>query len=194
MVDSKDWVILILGGPIGVLSSLIAALLIGPVLETIATYKVICILSFLFTRFQDKTFEEPWNQIWEVRSSHFARSNTSPIVFRKFAQFLTADTYNKTLNGQIIHWRLVAKISRKTFVTGTWYDLNRSGYHGAFQMSLAPHMESATGIWIGFATNGSVKSGRLIWVRKGHSIPTETYTREAHHRAEMSKFNAVQNL
>jgi hypothetical protein len=67
------------------------------------------------------------------------------------------------LDGTKIQWRLIGRVTRRDYLTGTWYDVAPRGYSGAFQIGLRADKQSAEGIWIGYGNDGAVNSGRLAF-------------------------------
>jgi hypothetical protein len=57
------------------------------------------------------------------------------------------------------------RIADSRYVTGTWGDRNRGGYHGAFQLVIDPMSRDMRGVWVGFSTDGRVKHGNWNWTR-----------------------------
>jgi hypothetical protein len=56
------------------------------------------------------------------------------------------------------------------YLTGTWRDsIPGPGYHGAFQLEMAPTGEEMSGRWVGWSRGGLVRSGSWNWTFVGDS-------------------------
>lgn len=180
-MDQKDWLLILTGAiagiPAGILASILASVLQGPVLNGLAGHTVIRILSFV-RPWRSSDFDGKWQMEWHVQSDRFPQINITPITFYPFWKFLSGAYSVTTSRGSIRHYRIVARITDGQRITGRWYDTRASGYHGALQMIISPAQEALFGRWIGFSSQGTVKSDNWFWrkstaqfVRGGDETP-----------------------
>jgi hypothetical protein len=164
----------------GVLSSIIAAVLVGPIFELLARYYVIRFLSVAQTKASghfgrwitaNRVFDQDWEQCWRVESEHFPSQNRSAINLYQFGPYLVANFKIPTVSGTLLEYRVAATIGRENIVTGLWKDPRKAGYFGPFQMVISPEGDEAAGTWSGFASNNSIKCGDWVWKRVGAISP-----------------------
>jgi hypothetical protein len=97
-------------------------------------------------------------------SKHFSKSNVDKVTMHKFLKYVAAELRSTTTSGSKIKYGFVGELDGRV-ITGRWYDTRNAGgsYHGSFQVVAEPTMDSASGKWLGFATDGSVKADKLFW-------------------------------
>ncbi len=145
---------------IGVLGSLAAAFLF-PALQTGVTAALIRLFGWLPVR-RRASFSGTWKATWHVDSPNFPPQVVDENVnVRQFGNRLYAK-----FKAEKLACHFMGTIEDR-YITGTWYDEAKGGYHGAFQLiadiSTRSHLR---GVWIGYSTSGIVKSGAWEWVRK----------------------------
>ncbi len=146
---------------VGVLLGLLVTLFVQPVIQDRADETLVRWLGTTKLR-KKKSLSGPWHQRWWVESEVFPVANEDKnVVVQQFRNRIYAThvsqgrTYNTT-----------GMVEQETYVTGTWYD-EYSGptYHGAFQLRVLPGGDTLLGKWIGFGTDGRIKSGDWEWKR-----------------------------
>lgn len=161
-----DWTHLItfvLGATVALLKSLLTALVSEPAKILMTKHRVIRICSATWP-FKSPIYSGHWTFEWLVESATFPKSNTDKVIMHKFLKYVAAELRSTTTSGSKINYGFVGELDG-AIITGRWYDTrNTSGsYYGSFQVITAPTMDSASGKWVGFAKDGSVKADALSW-------------------------------
>jgi hypothetical protein len=143
---------------------LIASLFVGRFLEFPWSYGFIVRASKCAPWTAPKFLQRSqWEITWEVDSSSFPSRNASVMQHHVFLNLVAGEWNSQPLNGQMKTYRLVGRRSATNKLTGLWYDKNLPdlGYAGALQMVYSPLGSSASGKWIGFSADHSVKAGGI---------------------------------
>jgi hypothetical protein len=152
---------------LGVIASMLANYVTGPIMDSITSYHLTRFFGVLFRRFTASApFDGEWEQTWEVDSDRFPEANYSSVRFYRFHNWLAGDAAMMSASGAHSPFRIVAHISPKGHVSGKWYDTRQGGYYGTFQLTVDPLLASAEGFWSGWSSDGPVKVGRWIWRKK----------------------------
>lgn len=102
-----------------------------------------------------------WQSIWHVQSSRYPEEvvceelKLHQLGKKVFGRFKIEGT----------DFIFLGEIDAQRYLTGSWKDKTKSGYHGAFQLIVDPKNKNMNGTWIGFSTSGIVKNGDWIWKR-----------------------------
>lgn len=150
---------LIISFVIGVLGSLVATFLF-PAMQDVALATFIRLFGWLPVR-RNASFAGQWKATWYVDSPRYPPEVIDDNVsVRQLGKRL----YAKFRAGKLDCY-LVGTIEDR-YITGTWYDERRGGYHGAFQFIVDLSTLNFGGLWIGYSTSGVVKYGKWEWERK----------------------------
>lgn len=104
----------------------------------------------------------PWHQRWHVDSESFTSRNEDQKVI--ITQLRNRIATSHITAGRTYH--TVGMVGQDQYVTGTWHDeVSGSSYYGAFQLRILPGADMMLGKWIGFGTDGSIKTGIWEWKR-----------------------------
>ncbi len=103
-----------------------------------------------------------WTSIWHVDSPRFPPEN--PDEDAEIRQLGNRIYMQHNADG--IMFRASGKIDSGRYVTGVWFDETDGGYHGAFQLVIDPKTRNMDGEWVGYSTEGFVKHGKWVWVKK----------------------------
>jgi hypothetical protein len=68
-------------------------------------------------------------------------------------------------------WLITMSVGGDHLVTGTWLDLERPGYHGAWMGKINLTGDYITGWYLGPSERGPCGAGEWIWWRDGTSAP-----------------------
>jgi hypothetical protein len=165
-IETKDVLLLIAGALLGVPSSMVASVMLGPSLTIIfgfGTVKLLARVRQMMRR--DELFDILWTQQWSVTSPNYPEDNHSDLKIYRFLNFIAAETGIATVCGRKYQFRIIATMDRQV-ITGKWMDPDPSGYYGAFQLLMSPTHEAVNGRWLGFSSKGTVKSGAWVWKPK----------------------------
>ncbi len=164
MFESKDILILLLGFGLGLIASIFANLVTGPILQTLIGYNAISILDRLTPRWmKNEIFTGSWQQNWHVKSTKFKPQNKNTIEFRRFLNQVATYHISKTLSGARIKYHSHGSVIDNRYVMGKWYDKVTGGYYGNFLLYIDPTRDKATGIWTGISSEKKVKSNKWEW-------------------------------
>ncbi len=168
ILKATDYLILFIGFLLGIPASMIATLLLGPILEKLTGFSLIKFLAQIQPKYmRHPAFDGNWIQKWSTSSNNFPRTNESDIKIYCFIDILAAEFTSTTQSGEIIDYRAIGKIVDKHFIIGTWYDRRRAGgYHGTFQLFLSGELSKAEGTWAGFSSGGGFRNDEWIWQRQ----------------------------
>jgi hypothetical protein len=162
----KDILPLVFGFFLGIPASMIASLVMGPLMTILSSFRTVRALASLRRRVvRDQIFDEYWVQTWFVESANFDKENVSSIRLHRFLHLLAGEAEMSTAKGAKAGFRVLGTIENNRVITGKWMDPHPGGYYGTFQLILAPMREKAEGKWVGFSAGGTVKSGRWMWSR-----------------------------
>lgn len=168
MLEFKDWMILWIGALLGVPVSVLASLLVNPLLTVTWSYQLAKWLSYpLGWTAPPQLRNCQWRMEWDVTSTRFPATNPSPLKFYVFLNVMAGEWEATTASGAKICYRMVATRAATNKITGRWFDKDgdQLGYVGALQLVLSPTRDEAVGKWIGFSSDGSVKADRMAMVR-----------------------------
>jgi hypothetical protein len=164
-IGSRDIILLLLGGVLGIPASIIGTFLLGQPLTILAGFRTIRFLSKVrSTISNDQVFDGDWSQSWAVESSNFLPDNPGPLKIFRFFNLIAAETSMTSASGTGYDVRVVAVLDRN-IITGKWMDPAPLGYYGSCQFQLSNLREGAKGRWLGFSTNGTIKTGDWVWTR-----------------------------
>lgn len=164
LLGTKDLVLLVFGFGFGIIASVLANILSGPIFQILIGYNAISILSLLAPeRFKNEIFSGDWEQKWHVKSKNFPPVNLTKIEFRRFQNHLATFHVSKSFTGMPIKYFAHASIVDNRYVIGRWYDKVSGGYYGTFFLFISPTREKATGVWAGVSSEKGVKSGKWEW-------------------------------
>ncbi|WP_457813501.1 hypothetical protein [Sinorhizobium meliloti] len=154
------------GVGIAVVRPVFAALLRAIGQRLSATQLGIKISSWFLSRLPvPNTWRGEWEITWHVRSGTFDKQNKlSTWVYRSFDR-VTTRTLGTSSGEPLAQYVFIGEIDGANHLTGIWFDSadRKSGYHGVFQIKLDRALRTATGTWVGFASSGRIKSGKLEW-------------------------------
>lgn len=103
-----------------------------------------------------------WSSTWRVVSDRFPSDVTdNEASIRQLGNRIFVRFKNENME-----FLAIGVIDSGRYVTGTWTDKIKGGYHGAFQMVIDPKTREMAGLWIGYSASGFVKSGKWEWTRK----------------------------
>jgi hypothetical protein len=164
-IQSKDVLLLVLGFALGIPASIIGTFLLGQPLTILAGFRSIRLLSKIRSRIiHDAVFDGNWSQSWEVESSNFLPINPGRLKVFRFFNLIAAETSMTSANGTGYDVRIVAVLDG-SIITGKWMDPAPNGYYGSCQFHLSNLRDGARGRWLGFSTNGTIKTGDWHWTR-----------------------------
>jgi hypothetical protein len=153
---------------VGILSSCIAALALGPFLTTPWSYRFVVVASkCLWWTSSSVLVGDEWTLTWHVTSENFDSVNPSPLKLHRFFNVVAGEWTVKSKFGASLTYRLVGQITNGTRLTGRWFDIDGglNGYAGALQLIMSHLKDSATGMWIGYSSTNTIK-GDAISLRK----------------------------
>ncbi|HEX3128134.1 MAG TPA: hypothetical protein VH394_12460 [Thermoanaerobaculia bacterium] len=151
---------LIVSFVVGVLGSLAAAFLF-PSLQIGVTAALIRLLGWLPIRRQ-ASFDGLWKATWHVDSPKYP----SQVMDENVRVRQLGNRVYAKFRAEKLACHLMGTIEDR-YITGTWYDEVKGGYHGAFQLIAdISDRNHLSGLWIGYSTSGIVKSGAWEWERR----------------------------
>lgn len=153
---------------IGIVSSCIAALILGPILTTPWSYWLVVQLSKVLGRTSTSVLTgDKWVLTWHVQSANFPASNPSPIKLHRFFNVVGGEWSVTSNHSTILTYRMVGQITHGNRLTGQWFDIDggASGYSGVLQLVFSYTKDSADGMWIGYSRSNVVK-GDVITLKK----------------------------
>ena len=120
-----------------------------------------------------------WCERWWVSSDNYPDANEDPNVIIK----QTGNRVFTTCRSGGDTYVVEGTLNSQRFLTGTWGDIEKgTTYHGAFQLRISPKWDTMEGIWIGFDTDSSFKSGKWQWKRASVAdYPDRTQHNHVHH-------------
>lgn len=146
---------------LGAILGLLLAVFIQPLVEN----QALDILVKWFgsrTQRRKQSLAGAWHQRWHVDSKSFSSSNEDQNVV--VTQLRNRIITKHETDGRTYH--TTGTLAQDQYVTGTWYDeVEGSSYYGAFQLRVLPGAEAMLGRWIGFGTDGAIKTGIWEWKR-----------------------------
>ena len=155
----NDTVTLLLGGVLGFVASLLANAVTGPVLSLASRHWIIRSLSSIPFA-SDKRLSGRWKVSWCVRSGGYPPLNQGETIVSTFLGAITFSAVSDGYGAKRVY--LYVGHARGNVISGRWYDPDGSeGYHGMFQIRLHGTFQFASGKWIGWAADGTVKEGDL---------------------------------
>lgn len=155
-------VILIAGALLGFLFSILANAVTGPILSLASRRAVVAALSKL-PLVSDRQLAGQWKVIWTVSSSGYPASNVGITAIDSCLSMVAFSTSSSGY-GTTREYQYVGH-SKGGIVSGRWYDPGPDAYHGMFQIRWNGTRTGADGKWIGWANDGTVKSGDLALSR-----------------------------
>jgi hypothetical protein len=161
----KDFVLSFLGFLVGIPASMIASLLLGQPLTIVSGFRAIRFFARLRQKiWHDEIYDADWAQTWKVFSTRFPRENPGPLKIYKFLHLIAAETEMTAASGTGYQIRFVGILDRN-IITGKWMDPAPHGYYGTAQFIVSNLREGADGRWLGFSSNGTVKTDDWHWKR-----------------------------
>lgn len=146
---------------VGVLASLLAALIFPSLMEFISQMMVRYLEWLPFRKKVD--LKGKWESEWSVESDRFPKkvkctnTNVNQLGNRFYTTFKVGDA----------DFYAYGEIDSGRYLTGYWKDKSEGGYHGTFQLIIDPVSRNMNGLWIGYSTKGIVKHGEWEWHRIG---------------------------
>ena len=144
---------------LGIAASLLATFLFPVIQDIVASIAVRYLYWIPFRKRQNLSGK--WRCSWDVESAAYPPTviDDSMVAKQLFNRvYASFEEANAT-------YYLIGAIESDQYVSGTWYDGNRGGYHGTFQLIVNPANHNLEGQWIGFSRSGTVKNGALRWER-----------------------------
>lgn len=150
--------LLFLGVALGIIPSIVANIVTGPILSLASRHRLVEILSKIpFS--SNKNLQGNWKVTWTVDSPGYPNENTGITQIDSFMRMLSFSTVSAGY-GAANRYLYVGE-SKGGIVSGRWYDPGPDSYHGMFQIRWNGTRTTATGKWIGWASDGNVKVGDL---------------------------------
>jgi len=153
---------LIVGGFLGFIASVFANAVTGPLLSLASRHRIVAALSKL-PFVSNSSLAGEWNVSWSVTSPGYPQLNVGTTKINSCLRMLAFST-TSTGYGAHRRYHYVGQ-SKGGIVSGRWYDPGPDAYHGLFQIRWNGACTAATGKWIGWASDGTVKEGSLILSR-----------------------------
>jgi hypothetical protein len=150
--------LLFLGVALGIIPSIMANVVTGPILSLASRHKIVVALSRIPFA-SNKELQGDWLVTWTVDSPGYPSVNTGATRIESFMRMLTFSTVSAGYDAANRY--LYVGETKGGIVSGRWYDPGPDSYHGMFQMRWNGTRTIAIGKWIGWAANGTVKVGDL---------------------------------
>jgi hypothetical protein len=154
--------LLLLGVALGIIPSILANIFTGPILSLASRHRLVARLAKL--RFaSSRELQGDWKITWTVDSLGYPTVNNGTTRIDTFMRMQAFSTVS-TGYGAANRYFYVGE-AKGGIVSGRWYDPGPDSYHGMFQIRWNGARTAATGKWIGWAADGTVKAGDLVLKR-----------------------------
>lgn len=153
-----EMLILIAGAVLGLIASILANVLTGPILSLASRHRIVAALARL-PFVSDRRLKGEWRVCWTVTSLGYQPENEGST---RIASAFSMLAFSTTATGyDVSREYLYVGHSKGGIVSGRWYDPGPDAYHGMFQIRWNGTCTAASGKWIGWASDGTIKVGNL---------------------------------
>lgn len=163
----KDIALLLIGFLLGIFGSMIATIIMNPVIEKLSGFATIRRLSGLLPSFlRDKRLDVGWRQTWTVNEAGVQNSYSSDIKIFRFLNLVACEFTYPAKNGATVTAHIVGQFEVGRFLVGRWFNMaDTQGYRGALQLQRSGDGQRFEGVWVGLSDGGGIKSGLWYWER-----------------------------
>jgi len=152
----------------------ITGILLSILLTIVLTEPINFLIAKIFggTKLKENKVSGIWKAVWLYEKEGKRFSIIQYYAVKQFGNYVIASSINDEINPTEIK----AKMSNKTFLTGTWvgkFNKDKGRYHGALQFLISPTGNKMNGKWIGFDRNHRINEGDWEWTLIQNRIDKE---------------------